>query len=218
MDITPAQGQSITPDPVKNSAPNGDTFKRLFGGVHFQFPTFRHDHPAVINVNKVADDKLTTGQRIADAVASGMGSWKFIIIQTTILVLWALLNSVGWWVWKWDVYPFIAMNLLLSCQAAYAAPVIMMSQNRQADKDRLTAQNDYQTDCKGEEEIRYIMEHLDHQDALILQIVKRLEEQHDGMLAQFKQLREEAEIHFRSEAQKMNGVEAEITDDAGDNS
>ncbi len=69
------------------------------------------------------------------------------------------------------------MNLLLSCQAAYASPLIMMSQNRQAAKDRLTAENDYKTDLKGEEEICHIMEHLDHQDALILQVVQHLEVQ-----------------------------------------
>jgi len=78
--------------------------------------------------------------------------------------------------------------LMLSFQAAYAAPFVMMSQNRQAEKDRLTAQNDYSTDCKGEEEIRYIMEHLDHQDTLILQIVKRLEEQHQEMKEQLARL------------------------------
>lgn len=186
MDITPAQGQVAGPE--KHSSTYGDSFKRMFAGIHFQFPTYKHDHPPVIDVNKVADDQLSLGQRIADKVAMGMGSWRFIIIQTTILVLWAILNSVGWWSWKWDIYPFIAMNLLLSCQAAYAAPVIMMSQNRQAEKDRLTAQNDYTTDCKGEEEIRYIMEHLDHQDTLILQIVKRLEEQHQEMKEQLARL------------------------------
>lgn len=76
----------------------------------------------------------------------------------------------------------------MSAQAAFATPLIMMSQNRQSEKDRLTAQNDYQTDMKGEEEIRYIMEHLDHQDTLILQIVKRLEEQHTDVLSHFSQL------------------------------
>ena len=167
--------------PKKHSSSYREISKHLFGGVHFLFPKYQHDHPAVINVNKVADERMTLGQRVADAVASGMGSWRFMIIQTTILLLWATLNSVGWWSWKWDLYPFIAMNLLLSCQAAYAAPVIMMSQNRQAEKDRLTAQNDYNTDCKGEEEVRNIMDHLDHQDELILQIVKRLEEQHMEM-------------------------------------
>ena len=177
---------STTTKPIKPSY--ADSFKRLFGGVHFQFPQFKHDHPPVMNVNEIVEEHYTLGQKIADKVASSMGSWRFIIIQTTILVLWATLNSVAWWVWKWDAYPFIAMNLLLSCQAAYAAPVIMMSQNRQTEKDRLTAQNDYQTDMKGEVEIRYIMDHLDHQDTLIFQIIQRLEAQHEEMLERLSRL------------------------------
>src|SRR5436305_3323697 len=159
---------STTTKPTKPSY--ADSFKHWYGGVHFQFPKFKHDHPPVMNVNEIVDEHYTLGQKIADKVASGMGSWRFIIIQSTILALWAILNTAAWWFWKWDSYPFIAMNLLLSCQAAYAAPVIMMSQNRQAEKDRLTAQNDYQTDIKGEVEICYIMDHLDHQDTLIMQI------------------------------------------------
>lgn len=177
---------STTTTPAKPSY--GESFKHFFGGVHFQFPKFKHDHPPVVNVNDLADEQYTLGQKIADKVATGMGSWRFIIIQTTILALWAILNSVAWWVWKWDAYPFIAMNLLLSCQAAYAAPVIMMSQNRQSEKDRLTAQNDYDTDCKGEIEVRNIMEHLDHQDTLIFQIIKRLEAQHEEMLERLSRL------------------------------
>ncbi|MEO9133112.1 MAG: DUF1003 domain-containing protein, partial [Sphingomonas sp.] len=78
---------------------------------------------------------LTTGQRIADTVASTMGSWRFIIIQTTILFFWIVLNVTAY-IARWDPYPFILLNLALSFQAAYAAPFIMMSQNRQQDIDR----------------------------------------------------------------------------------
>lgn len=175
MDITPA---SSVPTGKNAQAPR--THKNLLEGIHFKFPTFKHDHAAVIDVNKVADERLTMGQRIADKVAETVGSWRFIIIQSIILALWLVLNITGI-VFRWDPYPFILLNLMLSFQAAYAAPFVMMSQNRQAEKDRLTAQNDYLTDCKGEEEIRHIMEHLDHQDDIILQIVKRLEEQHMEM-------------------------------------
>lgn len=175
MDITPA---SSVPTGKNAQAPH--THKNLLEGIHFKFPTFKHDHAAVIDVNKVADERLTMGQRIADKVAETVGSWRFIIIQSIILALWLVLNITGI-VFRWDPYPFILLNLMLSFQAAYAAPFVMMSQNRQAEKDRLTAQNDYLTDCKGEEEIRHIMEHLDHQDDIILQIVKRLEEQHVEM-------------------------------------
>lgn len=159
----------------------GDNLKHMFDGIHFQFPSFKHEHHGpVVNVNEVADEQLTFGQRVADAGASGMGSWRFIIIQSAIMVLWVVVNSVAWF-FHYDSYPYILLNLAMSAQAALATPLIMMSQNRQAQKDRLTAENDYKTDCKGEEEIRHIMDHLDHQDALILEIVKRLEEQHKEM-------------------------------------
>jgi uncharacterized membrane protein len=207
---------STTTMPEKSSY--GESFKRLFGGIHFQFPQFKHDHPPVVNVNELADEQNTVGEKVADKVATGMGSWRFIIIQTSILALWAILNSVGWWIWKWDAYPFIAMNLLLSCQAAYAAPVIMMSQNRQAEKDRLTAQNDYQTDMKGEVEVRYIMEHLDHQDTVMLQIIKRLEAQHEVMLERLSRLDPEMAKQLGADIVQVSGELAESSDDIGGNS
>jgi uncharacterized membrane protein len=76
------------------------------------------------------------GDKVADVVAQGMGSWTYIIIQTVIVVLWIALNSMGWFVWKWDPMPFILLNLIFSTQASYAAPIIMKSQNRQASRDR----------------------------------------------------------------------------------
>src|SRR6266851_9830409 len=176
MDITPAS-QGV----VQNKSQAHHEYKNLLEGIHFKFPTFKHDHPAVIDVNEVVDEQMTVGQKVADTVAATVGSWRFIIIQSCILAIWLALNITGI-VFRWDPYPFILLNLMLSFQAAYAAPFVMMSQNRQSEKDRLTAQNDYLTDTKGEEEIRHIMEHLDHQDELILRIVKRLEDQHQVML------------------------------------
>lgn len=152
---------------------------------HLHFPKFEHKHPQIVNANEVADERLTMGQKIADSVASTVGSWRFIIIQSIILLLWLVLNSLAW-AFKWDPYPFILLNLALSFQAAYSAPFVMMSQNRQADKDRITAQNDYITDMKGEEEIRHMMEHLDHQDELVLQVVQRLEAQNERLAQQEK--------------------------------
>jgi len=95
---------------------------------------------------------LTLGGRIADTVAKGMGSWKFIIIQTVLVVLWMALNLVGYF-YHWDVYPFILLNLLFSTQAAYAAPIIMMSQNRQNERDRMHAEEDYKTNVDAKKEI-----------------------------------------------------------------
>jgi uncharacterized membrane protein len=101
----------------------------------------------------------TVGQRLADSVASGMGSWRFIIIQTIIVLIWMSLNIVGF-VQHWDAYPFILLNLLFSTQAAYAAPIIMMAQNRQSDRDRAQAQADYQTNLDSKLEIEALQKQL----------------------------------------------------------
>jgi uncharacterized membrane protein len=107
-----------------------------------------------------AEAQLTAGQKIADGVAATMGSWRFIIIQTTILVLWITLNVVAW-INHWDPYPFILLNLALSFQAAYAAPFIMMSQNRQQDVDRRQAAEDFRINVKAELEIELLHQKLD---------------------------------------------------------
>jgi len=104
--------------------------------------------------------RITAGQRIADAVAATMGSWRFIIIQSTILLLWIALN-VSAYIQRWDPYPFILLNLALSFQAAYAAPFIMMSQNRQQDIDRTKSAADYQVNIKAELEIELLHDKID---------------------------------------------------------
>ena len=106
------------------------------------------------------NDGLTTGQRIADTVATTMGSWRFIIIQSVILIAWIILNVTAY-IKSWDPYPFILLNLALSFQAAYAAPFIMMSQNRQQDIDRAAAENDYKINIKAELEIELLHHKLD---------------------------------------------------------
>ena len=97
-------------------------------------------------------EKMKFGDKLADTVANGMGSWTFIIWQSIIVVMWMILNVVGF-VRHWDVYPFILLNLIFSTQAAYAAPIIMMSQNRQNQRDREQAQHDYQTNIDAKKEI-----------------------------------------------------------------
>ncbi len=96
--------------------------------------------------------QLNFWQKLSDNVANGMGSWTFIIIQTGIVFLWMTLNIVGWF-YHWDSYPFILLNLLFSTQAAYAAPIIMMAQNRQSQRDRTHAEADYQTNLEAKKEI-----------------------------------------------------------------
>ena len=146
-----------------------------------------HKHPPVINVNQALAEGLTRGQRIADALALMMGSWTFIIVQSTILAIWITLNAVAW-IRHWDPYPFILLNLALSFQAAYAAPIIMMSQNRQAAKDRLMAEQDYMVNTKAEEEVKAIMRHLEQQDEAMIDILRKLEDQHETLMARFMAL------------------------------
>ena len=113
--------------------------------------------------NKTWHDKhietSTFGQRLADKVAVGMGSWRFIIIQTIIVIIWMGLNVTGI-ILHWDPYPFILLNLLFSTQAAYAAPIIMMAQNRQNDRDRVQALADYQTNIDAKLEIEALQKQL----------------------------------------------------------
>ena len=97
-------------------------------------------------------DTMTFGERLADSVASGMGSWRFIIIQTIIVALWMALNVVAL-IYHWDPYPYILLNLLFSTQAAYAAPIIMMAQNRQNDRDRVKADEDFKTNVESKKDI-----------------------------------------------------------------
>ena len=117
--------------------------------------TFRKEH-----TGPAGPESLTLGQRIADKVAATMGSWRFIIIQSVLLSAWVVLNITAW-VKAWDPYPFILLNLALSFQAAYAAPIIMMSQNRQGDIDRQAAENDYKVNIKAELEIELLHQKLD---------------------------------------------------------
>jgi uncharacterized membrane protein len=97
-------------------------------------------------------ETLNYGQLLADKLALGMGSWTFIIAQTILILIWVVLNFIGL-VFHWDPYPFILLNLLFSVQAAYAAPVIMMSQNRQSERDRHQALEDYKTNIEAKKEI-----------------------------------------------------------------
>src|SRR5512140_3868663 len=142
-------------------------------------PTFpqpyRHDHAPVRNINEVISEQLTVGQRAADWVVAQVGSWGFIIGQSTLLGIWALLNVTAW-MRHWDPYPFILMNLVLSLQAAYTAPMIMMSQNRQAARDRIEAHNDYEINLKPEGEIRARLENLEAQNVAITELHSLLED------------------------------------------
>ena len=150
----------------------------------FEYPesplnSYVHDHPQVVNINEIDASKLRASQRIADKVASVVGSWPFIIIQSVLLVIWICLNvylAIHQSALKaFDPYPFILLNLALSFQAAYTGPIVMMSQNRQNEKDRMMAQSDFQCNQTAEEEIRLLMEHLKHQDKIMSSMMKMIE-------------------------------------------
>jgi len=111
----------------------------------------------------------TFGQKVADGTARVLGSWPFIIGQTLIVVLWIGLNVTAV-IRRWDPYPFILLNLMFSVQAAYAAPIIMMSQNRQAERYRYQAQNDFDTNVRAECEIEDVQAHLGSIEATLARI------------------------------------------------
>jgi len=114
------------------------------------------------NLNSDSNQKFTLGEKIADKVAEFGGSWKFIIIFFILLTAWIVMNSHFLLTKPFDPFPFILMNLILSCLAAIQAPIIMMSQNRQEAKDRIRGENDYKINLKAEIEIRTLHEKVDH--------------------------------------------------------
>lgn len=114
------------------------------------------------DISKQFEKKLTFGERLSDRIAEFGGSWKFITSFMAVLVGWILLNAAFLLNRGFDPYPFILLNLVLSCLAAIQAPVIMMSQNRAEARDRLRGENDYKVNLKAELEIRHLHEKIDH--------------------------------------------------------
>lgn len=137
------------------------------------FPEIKRPQLTIASFKEIYDSS-TLGERAADRIANLVGSWKFIIFQSILLVIWIIANTAAI-AFAWDPYPFILMNLVLSTQAAFAAPIIMMSQNRQAAKDRMEAHNDFLIDQKAEQEIGMILEQLQAQNEALKLIYERLE-------------------------------------------
>jgi uncharacterized membrane protein len=131
-----------------------------------------HDLMAT-DVHEDFEDRLTLGQRMADRIATFGGSWTFLLSFFGFLLIWIGINSYVLLMRPFDPFPFILLNLILSCLAAIQAPVIMMSQNRQEAKDRVRAEHDYQINLKAELEIRHLHEKMDH---LLVQQWERLVE------------------------------------------
>ena len=122
-----------------------------------------HEHEILSSdISKQFETKLTFGERLSDRIASFGGSWRFIILFGSVLFGWIILNAIFLLDRGFDPYPFILLNLILSCLAAIQAPIIMMSQNRSEARDRMRAENDYKVNLKAELEIRHLHEKIDH--------------------------------------------------------
>ncbi|TAK57716.1 MAG: DUF1003 domain-containing protein [Bacteroidetes bacterium] len=134
------------------------------------------------NLNEEIEQRMNVGDRLADVIARIIGSWKFIIIFTGSLVLWVILNSFILIVNPIDKFPFTFLNLMLSCVAALQAPVIMMSQNRQAAKDRVSAELDYQINKKAEMQIQSLHVKIDELRASEIRELCQLQREYMGML------------------------------------
>ncbi len=131
------------------------------------------------NENNYNVPRLTFGQRLSDKIAEVGGSWSFLIFLSSILVLWIIFNVIEIFFRRWDPYPFILLNLFLSCLAAYQAPIILMAQNRAADRDRHKAERDYAVNRKAEREVENMQEDLEEIKNLIKENNEWLRESHN---------------------------------------
>ena len=139
-----------------------------------QLVRHQHDHPPVRDLNREADRRLSSAQRLGDDFARLVGSWTFVVIQVVLTLAWLALNALSL-VNHWDGYPFQLLNLVMSLEAALWISIALMALNRLADRDRLRAQHDYEVDVKTEEEMRTLMTHLEVQDDVLLQVLHRLD-------------------------------------------
>jgi len=135
----------------------------------------QHDHPPVRDLNREIERRQTFADRVAGDFARLVGSWPFVLAQVGIMVVWIGLNAFNLIHQTWDRYPFLFLNFVLTLEAALWVSVTLMALNRMADRDRLRAQHDFELDVKAEEELKALMNHLMHQDEILLQIVNRLD-------------------------------------------
>jgi uncharacterized membrane protein len=154
--------------------------------LHFPEP-YEHRHPPVKDVTRLLQRPESFSQKAAEWIAMVVGSWRFLIIQSLLLVVWFFLNSVEG-IPQWDPYPFIFMNLVLSLQAAYTASVVMISENRQNERDRLQARIDFEINQKAEEEVRAILDHLACQDQALRAIHAQIMELQTKIAGRQKQV------------------------------
>ncbi len=134
----------------------------------------QHDHPPVRDLNRDVERRLTFADRVADDFSRLVGSWPFVLAQLGIILIWIILNALKL-IRQWDPYPFGFLNVVVAIEIAIWVSLVLMAINRMADRDRLRAQQEYELNVKAEEELKALMNHLMHQDEVLLQIVNRLD-------------------------------------------
>ena len=139
-----------------------------------EFPEpYKHEHPPVLDGCQLFEEQLTFSQKAADWVAETVGSWKFIFFQTAVFAIWMSLN-ISAWVYHWDPYPFILMNLVISIMTSYSASIILISQNLQERRDRVESRQHCLINEKTEEEARIILDHLAAQNRALAAIYEAI--------------------------------------------
>jgi uncharacterized membrane protein len=133
-------------------------------------------------VNRIHHDEASLGERLADRIAAGIGSWNFLIIQSGVVAAWITLNVLGVWIWKWDPYPFILLNLAFSTQAAYTGPVLLLAGNRQSQKDRLTLEHAANEADELEKRTLTILKEIERNTEITVKILENLQTQQSYIL------------------------------------
>jgi uncharacterized membrane protein len=139
----------------------------------------KHKHP----VNQLFHDEATLGEKVADKASSGIGSWWFLGIQSFLIVVWVFINSVEFFTHKWDLYPFILLNLMFSIQAAFTGPVLLLSGNRQAQKDRLRLEHTAEVSETAEKSTLLILEEIARNTEATLKVLEHLKNRRDSKAA-----------------------------------
>ena len=166
----------------------------------------QHDHPPVRDLNREVDRKQNLADRIGADFARLIGSWIFVLAQVGLMLVWVVLNAVASFA-HWDPAPFHLLNFILSLEATLWASLVLMTLNRQSDRDRLRAQHDYELDVKSEEELKALMNHLMHQDEILLQIVNRLDRGDREMKRLARRLEQAIESSNETPAPRAAGAE-----------
>jgi uncharacterized membrane protein len=189
----------VTPCPGCRPAP-GSPPDRM-GGVAVATMAVEQNTSALKHpISRKLHDDRTRGERIADTIAEQIGSWRFLIIQSTLVVLWIGINLLGFAL-QWDPYPFVLLNLMFSVQAAYTGPILLLSQNRSAQRDRVMAEHDYATNEKAEQLTEGLLSEVLRNSQATLAIAKHLGIQLEGI-----------EEHEKELAEKIDDVQQQLAE------